>query len=247
MVPSAALPARTVGVQAILYGRGMRRYLAKAMNRLDRPWSKLRGLVNSNAVKMTIFIPVVGYLLLLDEKLLHLVELSHDMFGKPEGRPFAVEHWRLLFVYFGLTAIAMASLIHQLCCPWQIKRFAATEDYIAEFHPHMAGVRFREMCRELSGLTEYGELEKKYAAMREVAGKIATSPSDLHDKLESERRNHERNVMDLHLRTLDKSRPWARRLSLALYTIGFAVLAIPTANVFAKVTVLALSAAVGWL
>ena len=108
-------------------------YSLSAM-RLQPLWTSLRELGNSNAVKLTILMPIIGYLILLNEQALHYLELSHRIFGieAQEGNTLAAPvSWRLLFLYFGLCLVAIASALHQLFCPTITKRYASASDFVS--------------------------------------------------------------------------------------------------------------------
>src|SRR6185436_14747449 len=62
-------------------------------------WQTLRGLGNSTAVKLTIFIPIIGYLVIFNETVVKYIDLSQRFLGQSSE---TYNEWRLIFVYFGL-------------------------------------------------------------------------------------------------------------------------------------------------
>jgi hypothetical protein len=178
-------------------------------------WTSLRALGNSPAIKLTIFIPIIGYLILLNEHVLHYLELSQRIFGNEtqEGHTSAAPvSWRLLFLYFGLCLIAAASALHQLFCPTIIKRYASVSDFVSSAYPHLTDTGYEALCEELRQTTKV-----------------------VHAERGEERRGH----LALFFVLKNTCRPWARWPALILYVFGFGVLSIPTLNVFYRVAVVA--------
>src|ERR1700739_3748651 len=107
------------------------------MHRFSLPWTILRGVGNSNLVKLTIVIPLVGYLILFNENLLHYIQLSRTLFGvdqvsRAETTDVSAAHvpLRLSSLYFGLCLIAVGSIIHQWFAPEEIKKYGSAPEYI---------------------------------------------------------------------------------------------------------------------
>ena len=48
-------------------------------------WRLLRSIGNSRAAKLTILIPLIGYLILLNDTVIKHLELSEEVFGAPSG------------------------------------------------------------------------------------------------------------------------------------------------------------------
>jgi hypothetical protein len=96
-------------------------------------WTKLREIGNSPAVKLTIAIPLVGYLILFNESVLHYLDLSRELFGQPRtaGESGAHVSWRLLVLYFGLCFIAVGAALYAWHCPDEIKSYRLPSDYLS--------------------------------------------------------------------------------------------------------------------
>lgn len=192
----------------------MRGYLLRPLRRQPL-WSSLRALGNSTTVKLTIFIPIIGYLVLLNENVLHYLQLSEQIFGTNSGSALHPS-WRILFLYFGLCLIAFASSLHQLFCPSVIKRFASSTDFISFTYPHLTDTEFRLVDEELRQ-----ELRQPLPPILE--------------------KNERSEVLTLFFITKNTCRAWARWSAFILYVLGFGVLSIPTLNVFYRVAVVTLA------
>ena len=95
----------------------------------QRPWGwdRLQEFSKQPAVKATIIMPVVGYLILFNAGLQDDLKLS-DKFGFASEDSFSVV--RLYFLYFGLAAIGVASLWFQLRCPAEVKAHGSAYEFI---------------------------------------------------------------------------------------------------------------------
>jgi hypothetical protein len=97
-------------------------------------WARLREIGNSPAVKLTIVIPFVGYLIIFNESLLHYLDLSRELFGHHGNLPGSEQahvSWRLLLLYFGLCFIAAGAALYGWYCPDEIKSYRLPSDYVA--------------------------------------------------------------------------------------------------------------------
>src|SRR5665213_1135089 len=92
-------------------------------------WHRLRGIGNSTPAKLTIVIPLVGYLILFNDKLQEWLRLSPSIVGI-EAQVSGIEP-RLLVIYFGLCLIASASFVFSCACPLEVKKYVSPEAYIA--------------------------------------------------------------------------------------------------------------------
>jgi hypothetical protein len=90
-------------------------------------WSNLRAIGNHPATKTTVFIPLIGYMVIFNSKVLPALQLSEYIFGNQNNQTYV--SWRLLAIYFGLCFLACGAIIYQLRCPAEVKRFATAIDY----------------------------------------------------------------------------------------------------------------------
>lgn len=192
----------------------------------------LRAIENSSAVKLTIIIPLVGYLIIFNENVLHYIELSRELLGGhviplSDAATGAVAHvsWRLLCLYFGLCLIAGAAALHQLFCPEKVKKYGSPVEYISYEQGHTSERRF-------------GHIERALEANARSVVEI-TALKRLWDGGPAADLNARRQeIMDLQYRTLDSSRPWARWAAGFLYAGGFVALTVPSVEIFVRVVIL---------
>ena len=197
-------------------------------HRLRPRWHRLRALGNSTAAKLTILIPLVGYLVLFNDKVVTYLQLSERIFGQSAT---AASLNKLLAIYVGLVCVALASAIFALCCPLEVKKYASAEEYIAGEEPFMS-----ERAE--------GMLEARLKRGDEIARTSLKNYQDWNnsrptaDSLEEIRRRGQRLFrieMNLFYEMEDRSQPIARRSAAVLYVVGFVALLFPSASVFLMV------------
>jgi hypothetical protein len=92
-------------------------------------WSRLRGTGNSLPVRLTVLIPVVGYLIIFNSYIVKYLELAKE-FGGAQAMENASVSPRLLLSYFGLCAVALGSVIYDRFCPDEVKHFGTSAAYV---------------------------------------------------------------------------------------------------------------------
>ena len=102
----------------------------------DRPrWNDLRGFGNSIVAKSTIAIPLLGYMLLFNDKVVAYLRLHSD-FCQGGG---CTASWQLYFFYFACCFIALGSSLYAAFCPQLIKRHKDAATFFKSekaFHLH---------------------------------------------------------------------------------------------------------------
>src|SRR5262245_13941791 len=86
-------------------------------------WTTLRAVGNSPIVKMTIVIPVLGWLILFNDYIVHQLSAVEEIFGKLQVSS------RLLWLYVGLFITSIGSILYAGFCPEEIKKYASEIDY----------------------------------------------------------------------------------------------------------------------
>jgi hypothetical protein len=198
---------------------GYRIYLWKTgllewVNQNKRPkWSWLRAIGNSSSIKMTIFIPAIGYLVLFNQKLISFVQLSPIIFGTSSPENFDAGFHRLLMIYFGLVSLSVASLIYQFFCPQEIKLYDSSTHYIS-------AVRDNLSANQLSQIENYLLFNHKSKEEYLHIGKQWIDNAAYTNRTE------------LYYRTLNEGRLFLKIMALVLYAVGFILLLIPSLRVF---------------
>lgn len=109
--------AKLLWVSVLQYWRLFSRYT-------PFPWSALKGVMSSKLARLTVIIPIVGWLLVYNDNLIILFEnlLKRDLpneFG-----------WKVYVFYVGLFAISISSILFAIFCPNEIKSHSSIVDYV---------------------------------------------------------------------------------------------------------------------
>ncbi|HUI12586.1 MAG TPA: hypothetical protein VL048_03845 [Xanthobacteraceae bacterium] len=196
--------------------------------RIHPLWHQLRAFGNSTAAKLTILIPLVGYLILLNDRVVEFLALSERIFGQAAT---AGSTAKLLAIYIGLVCVALASSIYALCCPLEVKKYASTEEYIAGEEPFMSE-RGEGM---LEARLRHGD-EIARTSLRDYQQWNNSRPSvDSDEEIRRRGQRFFRIEMQLFYEMQDRSNPIARWVTAILYLIGFAALLFPSISVFVRV------------
>jgi hypothetical protein len=122
---------------------------------MRRPtWADLRTIGNSSAVRASIVVPVIGYLIILNSTLadylkLHGIEWTHQ----PSTVWDRLWSLKLYLVYFGLTFLGVGAAIYQWKCPSFIKKYADWADYVAGVAPHTDTTQVNVLAEIVGGDT----------------------------------------------------------------------------------------------
>lgn len=199
-------------------------------------WSTLRAIGNSPAVKMTIFIPLIGYMVIFNENILRYVQLSEYIFGNDVATGAGAHvSLRLIVIYFGLSFLAVGSIIYQLFCPVEVKRFKTSIDYIAAARSNIGEFALRRIEDRLTRqLGEPNESFGEFAAVRDFAEGRNAEWGEI-DARERALVKGEVTVLDANFRKLNESSFSARLATFVFYIIGFILLSVPAIGVFCRV------------
>jgi hypothetical protein len=203
-------------------------------------WTRLRAIGNAPIVKLTIAIPLIGYLVLFNENLLHYMELSRELFGHNRDPPNGVGtaeayvSWRLLLLYFGLCLVAVASALYGWYCPDEIKLYQLSTDYVASVLRSLSAIG----VTRIESALESGD-DPARAGLRDWRDVQNSRPTPEDDEQFTARLvESTRGVLDLHFEYLNRSHPLARAATAICYVSGFVALLIPSIDVFGRVVYL---------
>jgi hypothetical protein len=190
-------------------------------------WRLLRSVGNSKAAKLTILIPLIGYLILLNDTIVKNLALSETLFGASPGGTLI----KLLIIYCGLISVAIASTIFIIWCPLEVKRYASSEEYVAGDEPFMSERAVGIMQNSLRIGDEIARKDDTEYRALQNSMRLTDDP----DIRWRRQRDFIRIQMNLYFEMLDRSRPFARWATAGFYLAGIVLLLIPSAMVFWRV------------
>lgn len=83
-------------------------------------WSFIRSLGSSQLSKSTIFIPIIGYIILFGNEYQDYFKVIFENYN----------YQKMIFLYYGFTLIAIGTILFSLTCPSIIKIYQSEEEYI---------------------------------------------------------------------------------------------------------------------
>jgi hypothetical protein len=185
----------------------------------------LRPIGNSFAARLTVLIPLIGYFIIFNDKLIDYVKLISEVAGaEPAGLNLTVSP-RLFQVYFGLTLIAIASAIYAFRAPPQIKQYASGAAYVGGDGPHLGHFAMEEIENSLRGMMPYIPQYQRIRNRNRDAemDKVFTTRDDI--------KEINFGLLHLHFRALNECHPLWRLIAAIVYALGFLMLLIPAARV----------------
>ncbi len=182
------------------------------------PWSSVNTLSNSFAARATILIPLIGYLVLFNEKIDGYLNLIGALNGADSHYGVSL---RLLSLYMGLCFVAAAVMVYSLRCPRDIKGFSTAPDFIGGVQNTISGPSLRII--EVAVASD-PTLADEFEALRSVR-----RASEANDP------QYVRGLLFLRFGQLDRSREYSRFFCILLYAMGFAFISIPSGLVFIKI------------
>lgn len=190
-------------------------------------WSTLRPVGNLWVTRLTVLIPIVGYMIIFNSELARYMELIAELSStQPQHFHLSVPP-RLFQMYFGLCFIATGSVIYSLCCPAIVKRNASEAEFAGSEGPHIGKFAMNAIYERIEKSGRGGEFSA-----------FQTSESSCIDQYypESMARGEIRNAA-VHIYFDIENARWciARLASSLFFLIGFPILLWPSFQVFMKV------------
>jgi len=108
-------------------------------------WELLRLVGNSYAVKLTVLVPFIGYLLLFNDTLVKFFALQILTEGKTESAPEQINLLNLRLLYFGLLFVGVGSILYLMFCPSVIKSHAGSTDFVRAELEHATYKHIRDL------------------------------------------------------------------------------------------------------
>ena len=164
-------------------------------------WDILWQFGTSRLVRSTVAVPILGYLILFNAELIDYWRTTFDVATD------AVVHWRLYFLYFGFSSLAVGSLVFSVQCPDVVKEHGAAYNFVQREGPIMHEGRLQFMISMLNASRE---------------GYTAPDRND---------------VMRDWFELMEESHPKSRAATTIAYGIGIFLLSIPTVHTFYRVVV----------
>ncbi len=201
----------------------------------DPTWEILRSFGNSKFAKMSVLVPIFGYMIIFNDAFVSAIGSSMEWACRAFNSNACVAGGvaslddefmlrKVINLYMALSAIGVSTVIFQILCPHEVKKFWHVEDYVSEntkiFH-HEFNRKVRDILdKELPA--ETSRIQGTFDHYKE------------HDRPKASEM-YDRDILSLWFEFQNKRFPLARWVCFSLFVLGVALLAYPTMIVFIKV------------
>jgi hypothetical protein len=182
-----------------------------------RPWTDLRAVSNSSAARATIFVPLIGYLIIFNDNLVHFLDLARELGGSPVHGVSS----RLLWIYFGLCSVSVGAVLYGFACPPEVKHYGTANAYIAGDGDSMKSAVMTAIQERL----EKSDFGRRLFNLR--AGDALSGGED-----PTETKNA---LLHMYFDYMNTRHRRTRIATTWAYLVGFSCLAVPSIEVFARV------------
>ena len=198
-------------------------------------WDQLRGICEIKVVRLTVFAPFIGYLILFNEQLTHLLNLSNELLPAEYFRYFwqdtsktneELASNRIFLIYFGLFFLGLGSILYGIACPHLLKKYGSSSEYLRDeltFQTKFQVQRALDELKELKSKPRHldalvSQFEQHFEKIKGYeSGEFSTEFQDL-----------SKDLMIEHWKTQNVSHPLARYSTFAAYLFGFLIIALPS-------------------
>ncbi len=209
------------------------------LRRMDQKlvWTTFRGLSNAQIMKSTILIPFLGYWIVFNQSLLPYFDLHgafSDAFsnGFDTGKNIKIPT-HILQAYFGLSLIALGSLLYQIRCPLEIKKYGSSTEYLLGEQDLLTEYQIAQIAEYIDeNKHHYFDEEFDYMSAndRNLVSYDGKWPS-MYDKIQ----NNKGAGLSLFYNMLNCDYTKTRWSLIILYTVGFYFFSIPSIKTFCEV------------
>lgn len=188
-------------------------------------WSGLRAIGNSAPVRLTILIPLIGYLLIFNQHIIEYLEIISEIGGVSSASAHDLNiSPRLLWIYYGFCALAVGSTIYSALCPSEIKYYGTPAGYVGGDGRNIGDFAFEpieKILRKSAYCSDYERIRARY------------EPGVLTEQQKDQINN---GILHLYFEYLNNSHAVMRLTTSVLFAFGFLCLSIPSLQIFYRVT-----------
>jgi hypothetical protein len=177
-------------------------------------WTSLRTLSNSQVTRSAVIIPLIGYMLIFNDKISRFLNLAAELGGSESISGLSP---RLLWIYFGLCFVAFANALYNFCCPREVKEYPSASAYLIGETESLGETALSAISSRLSR----SDMKEDY---QKVMNYYAGRPTE-----------YRKELLRLNFDFLNTRHRSVRILSAISYIIGFLCLGVPSAQVFVRV------------
>jgi len=186
-------------------------------------WDRLRFVSNSTSAKATILVPIIGYLIIFNEKVVEFLSLARGI--EPHGGPEV--SLRLILIYLGLCAVSVGVMVYGWLCPNEVKHYGSASTYVQGDGPSLRGFVINGIATALETAEQGEKLQDLSNELRVKSVQSLVTDEDYE--------RYRIEILHLHFDYLNKIYPAGRAICFWSYVLGFGLLGIPSALVFKRI------------
>jgi hypothetical protein len=188
-------------------------------------WSRLRAIGKSSAARITVLLPLIGYLIIFNKSVADFLHLVSELSGSSEKQLMSVSP-KLMLVYLGTCGIALGQVIYGIFCPPEVKGYGHETPYILDAYKVTKDFGYEKM----EGVLRTSAYNAEYLRM------LNRYEHDLGPPITEEQKATINNgILHLYFQWLN-NRWWvARWINAMCYLVGLICLAVPSLGVFLRV------------
>jgi hypothetical protein len=191
-------------------------------------WTALRLVGNSMPAKLSILMPLVGYLIFFNEYVSRIIHFTNIDGGAVPPSLISLAG-KLYFLYFGLFLAGVASAIFQLRCHGIVKRYSDEDDFVLRAESTITRRDLKEFLDVIERSSALGDRRPSLNLARQQFESLAGITAS------SQERSLQIDVMKMYYFVLANGQPYSRAATISLYSIAFFFLSIPSVDTFIRV------------
>jgi hypothetical protein len=193
------------------------------MKGLPQPtWSELSAIGQAPIAKVSILMPFIGYIILLQEGFIALI--TPFGLGTADGVKVGVSFYLL---YFGLILFGLGSFVFHVACPPSAKKFVSADDYVERLQELVTASELSTKLDKILSGAEAGSLTAREASL--YRDTVLAGISNIPNKA----------MIAFTLREYfylqDKCKKIARLVVLILFSVGIILTLIPSLMALVRV------------
>lgn len=188
-------------------------------------WGAIKPLAGAYTTQITAVMPFVGYIILFNEPVVNFLKQINKNF---ELNISSISLVNLYFLYYGLVAIGISSILYRLYCPVQVKKYDSNIEFVvASLQTTLRGdfIAMAEKIKNNAGSTD--DSKKKAELLFNVLSSSGEISIPQEDKI---------HILKEWYGALDNSSPFIRWSAAILLGIGMILLVLPTVKLSYGIT-----------
>jgi hypothetical protein len=209
-------------------------------------WSILRNVGASRLVRSTMFIPLLGYMIVFNDSLLPYLKLTPDVLPSSSHTGSAAGNVsdalnRLRFIYLGLCSLAAGSFLYHWLCPIEIANSHSKNEFVELERELSTPVSVETMRKKLSkldvGIIQIHDMDEvlRTDTSEFIGGLLGANTKLAWLEWSNRNRSMITSLLTMQYDVANESLSFGRYFVSALFALGFALLLKPSVSIFLEI------------